>query len=376
VVWAESEKRASRADISSYAWRRWFRCGLQILLAALAFWLTRSAGWLAPVVVLAWLGLPLWQAGATLVSIVRRKLDWGLLRRRAFVFDAFCRTSLLIALALAGLFVVPDIDVEATERWMIAWMLFGVSAVGAISTWVPRVRRTRRVSFAPVGQLALAGCIVWEVSIALDEPSEAATLLPPFANRSVVHNGGRSPLTNHHAVVANQLHALDLGPEQRGTAALFTLEEFRDDACCGAPVLAPLTGKVTSVLDGIPDLPPENAAADNPAGNHVVIHGGEHFVLLAHLARGSVRVTEGDLVKAGQVVGACGNSGNSTDPHLHIQVQNRPTFDMDDASLRTVPIRFIGIKRQRGARSASGTLYLRRNDRIEPESDALATRNL
>jgi len=344
---------------------RCFTYGLQIVLVALAFWLTRSLGWLASLVVLAWLGLPLWEVGAALVAVIGRKLDSGLLRSSAFVVDAVCRSILLLVLALANLLVMPDMDVQASERWMIAWMLFGASGLGALMTWVPRVRRTRRLSVSPVGRLVLAGCIGWEVRIALDEPSESVALLPPFAGRSVVYNGGPSPLTNHHAVVPNQLHALDLGPEQRSTTALVTHEAFRNDACYGAPVLAPLAGKVTSVVDGTPDLPPQNADADNPAGNHVVIQGSEHFVLLAHLARGSVRVAQGDRVKAGQVVGACGNSGNSTEPHLHIQAQNRPALDPDDTSLRTVPIRFIGIERQRGTRTANGTLYLRRNDRFE-----------
>src|SRR5690606_3865299 len=64
------------------------------------------------------------------------------------------------------------------------------------------------------------------------------------------------------------------------------------------------------------------------AGNHVVIEvAGGHVVLLAHLRRGSLRVHPGRRVSAGDVVGECGNSGNSTEPHVHVQVSDRVDWD-------------------------------------------------
>jgi murein DD-endopeptidase MepM/ murein hydrolase activator NlpD len=65
------------------------------------------------------------------------------------------------------------------------------------------------------------------------------------------------------------------------------------------------------------------------AGNHVVIALDGHgpYILLAHLQRGSVTVTAGDHVQEGAVVGACGNSGNSTQPHLHIQATDSTNWD-------------------------------------------------
>jgi murein DD-endopeptidase MepM/ murein hydrolase activator NlpD len=61
-------------------------------------------------------------------------------------------------------------------------------------------------------------------------------------------------------------------------------------------------------------------------GNHVIVALEERvFALLAHLRCGSLRVQVGDHVHSGQVIGACGNSGNSTEPHLHFQL-----MDSDD----------------------------------------------
>ena len=62
------------------------------------------------------------------------------------------------------------------------------------------------------------------------------------------------------------------------------------------------------------------------------------YVLLAHLRRGSVRVAPGDELVAGAPVGECGNSGNSTEPHVHLQVSD----SISGPSARGLPIAFRG----------------------------------
>ena len=64
--------------------------------------------------------------------------------------------------------------------------------------------------------------------------------------------------------------------------------------------------------------------------------------LYGHLKQGSLRVHVGEQVRRGQVLGEVGDSGNSGEPHLHLQVQNKPTFDVEDRSIRTYPILFDG----------------------------------
>ena len=61
-------------------------------------------------------------------------------------------------------------------------------------------------------------------------------------------------------------------------------------------------------------------------GNYVVIDiGGGHFAFFAHLKTGSVAVKRGDRVKAGDVIGALGDTGNSDGPHLHFHVMDGPS---------------------------------------------------
>lgn len=89
-------------------------------------------------------------------------------------------------------------------------------------------------------------------------------------------------------------------------------------------------------------------------GNHVVLDLGDGtYALYAHLRRGSLTVREGDRVTAGQPLARCGNSGNSTEPHLHFQLMDGP----DPDSARGVPFtwRGIGVPRNHEAFEAPTT---------------------
>jgi murein DD-endopeptidase MepM/ murein hydrolase activator NlpD len=108
-------------------------------------------------------------------------------------------------------------------------------------------------------------------------------------------------------------------------------------------LLAVADGTVTTAVDGLADVPVGGSTWHDMAGNHVVLDiGGGHYVLYGHLKQGNLRVRVGDQVHRGQVIGQVGDSGNSEEPHLHLQVQNEPTADIEDRSLRTYPIRFDG----------------------------------
>jgi murein DD-endopeptidase MepM/ murein hydrolase activator NlpD len=75
------------------------------------------------------------------------------------------------------------------------------------------------------------------------------------------------------------------------------------------------------------------------AGNHVMVqvpHGP--VVALCHLRQGSLRVRVGDSVRVGEPLGQCGNSGNSTEPHVHLQAIDRA----DAGHAGPVPITFGG----------------------------------
>lgn len=87
----------------------------------------------------------------------------------------------------------------------------------------------------------------------------------------------------------------------------------------GAEVLSPCAGTVLQTVDGLPDLQPGGARdEENPHGNHVVIRCGDIDVTLAHLQKGSIRVQKGTTLASLAPVAKVGNSGNTTEPHLHV----------------------------------------------------------
>lgn len=149
----------------------------------------------------------------------------------------------------------------------------------------------------------------------------------PFADEFLVFWGGRTVAENYHAVHPNQRFAYDLlvvneHGSRRGDGR--TNEDF---LCFGTPILAPGAGRVIQVVNDIADNLPGQMNPEQVIGNNVVIdHGNGEFSLLAHLRQGSVRVRPGDAVVAGERIGDCGNSGNSSEPHLHYQLQDGPEF--------------------------------------------------
>jgi murein DD-endopeptidase len=97
----------------------------------------------------------------------------------------------------------------------------------------------------------------------------------------------------------------------------------------GNDAIAVANGRVVAVKDAIPEnVPGVNSRAvpitlETVGGNHVIIDiGGGRFAFYAHLKPGAIRVKVGDTVKKGQVIGLVGNTGNSTEPHLHFHISD------------------------------------------------------
>jgi len=105
-----------------------------------------------------------------------------------------------------------------------------------------------------------------------------------------------------------------------------------DWADFGAAIYSVADGTVVSTVDGLPDIPPfeANPGLRKPAdwaGNNAIIRiGPGRYAVYGHLQTGSVRVRRGQRVRAGQQLGRLGNSGNTTGPHLHFGIQERPNF--------------------------------------------------
>jgi murein DD-endopeptidase MepM/ murein hydrolase activator NlpD len=158
-------------------------------------------------------------------------------------------------------------------------------------------------------------------STKLDYRTKTALRLP-FDGTWAVGWGGRTLADNHHAANREQRFAYDLLVARGDSTHADDGKRNSDYFCYGRPILAPGAGTIVIAHDGVAENVPGQMNAQEVAGNYVVIdHGNGEFSFLAHLIPGSLTVHAGDRVGAGQLLGKCGNSGQSSEPHLHYHLQ-------------------------------------------------------
>ncbi len=163
----------------------------------------------------------------------------------------------------------------------------------------------------------------------------------PFEGAWMVLWGGDTEFRNYHAVTPSQRYAADIAIWKDGSTATAPGTENEHYHAFGQPYLAPVSGSVAAVVDGMNDIPPQSLGSnptDHPAGNHIVIETDGGYVYLAHCQNGSIRVEQGDTVSAGDVVAAVGNSGNTSETHVHIHAQTH--IDLYDPQAVGIPLLF------------------------------------
>ena len=161
--------------------------------------------------------------------------------------------------------------------------------------------------------------------IPVPEKNETKLSLP-FKGKWLVFWGGDTKELNQHHDVPNQRFAFDfLGANEEGKTHKGDGKVNEDYFAFGREVLAPANGTVTDVINGVRDNVPGSMNPYSALGNAVFIQHREYEVsVLAHLKLGSITVKVGDKVKRGRIIGLCGNSGNSSETHLHYHLQNTP----------------------------------------------------
>lgn len=171
------------------------------------------------------------------------------------------------------------------------------------------------------------------------EHSSSNSYQLPFNDKWLVLWGGCKEIDNkYHLTVAEQKFAYDfVKVDSNGSYYKNKGDKLADYYSYGENVLAPADGTVVNVVDGIEDSPIGKPNAYFIPGNMVVIsHENNEYSYLAHLKPSSIRVKQGEKVKSGQSIAKCGNSGNSTMPHIHFQLTNKPRFQDGDS----IPITF------------------------------------
>ena len=184
----------------------------------------------------------------------------------------------------------------------------------------------------------------------------------PLHGRWLIRNSPANRVPSHGTTLFASSYAIDFVPvDEAGRTARITARSLvRPEPPelfpgFGRPVLAPAGGVVVAGHQTAPDHPAyrglpsvgyaltqrRRAAAGwaGLAGNHVLVETAEGpVVAVCHLQQASVRVSTGQQVRTGEVLGRCGNSGNSTEPHVHVQAIDR----VDVLNAVAVPLTFGG----------------------------------
>jgi len=206
---------------------------------------------------------------------------------------------------------------------ILSLILLSVLCVGII--FLQNKQRRRSFCLVPLGVMGLL-VTVGASAIGLEYPAKLHSTVPSLAVRVpldgdvVVAWGGDDVRKNYHAAYPDQRWAYDLVVEPHSLGSNL-LEDY---GCYGKTVLAPVSGEIKTAHDGeIDRVPDENAEPlNNVFGNYIVMQpdGQNTRLIVAHLKQNSISVKRGDRVEEGHPIALCGNSGNTTEPHIHIHL--------------------------------------------------------
>ncbi len=236
------------------------------------------------------------------------------------------------------------------------YFLFSFFIISIIKSFYTRVRKHQKkekcskkylVRLCYSFLLLFTSASVIEISYALrgsKSPGGEINLKFPLKHGSYyVVQGGSNSLLNHHFNVPGQKFALDI--VQINKLGLRTKKllpsELTDYNIFKTNLYSPTSGTVLKVSNTSEDLQPPKTDKNNPAGNHIIlkVENTNKAVLLAHLMKDSIRVKQGDRIEVGQLIGKVGNSGNTSEPHLHIhcvKINDRNDFLFDAESVPMV----------------------------------------
>lgn len=274
----------------------------------------------------------------------------------------------LLALNFVGIWIVPPWwTPDALGALLAAAVVGGIARRRASTQWPHGILAW--LTFLGFVALGIYAANVTRIAYAATvTPARTVDLASPLATGSYfVANGGAALSVNAHAELLDQTvakhrpywgtaHGVDIVALDRWYLRADGLmpADPRRYVIFGRSVIAPCSGKVIVAVDGLPDMQVPRFDSAHLAGNHLILRCASADILLGHFRRGSVHVRVGQSVIVGEAIGQVGNSGNTSEPHLHINPQAPATADAPFSGA-PIPIRINGR-------------YLVRNDRFDAQS--------
>ncbi|ADK04523.1 TPA: peptidoglycan DD-metalloendopeptidase family protein [Bacillus anthracis] len=250
--------------------------------------------------------------------------------------QAFSFVSSFILIGSVLLFVWKGIFRKRIDRTLLFIVLFSI-----IGAW-------------PLGWFANIGGLAYPANVQSMSPKIVVRF--PLNERALVGWGGDRLEANYHVIKPNERWAYDIliPPAEVKSSKLKAYGIY------GARVVAPASGTVVSINNDEKDLVPGSDDFQSMAGNHIYLRLDETgtFLVLAHLKKGSIKVKEGQHVNEGEFLAQVGNSGSSSEPHLHIHHQRQDPSKVSMFLAEGLPLYF---QTEKGAMMPKRGTYIRGN---------------
>ena len=250
--------------------------------------------------------------------------------------QAFSFVSSFILIGSVLLFVWKGIFRKRIDRTLLFIVLFSI-----IGAW-------------PLGWFANIGGLAYPANIQSMSPKIVVRF--PLNERALVGWGGDRLEANYHVIKPNERWAYDIliPPAEVKSSKLKAYGIY------GARVMVPASGTVVSINNDEKDLVPGSDDFQSMPGNHIYLRLDETgtFLVLAHLKKGSIKVKEGQHVNEGEFLAQVGNSGSSSEPHLHIHHQRQDPSKVSMFLAEGLPLYF---QTEKGEMMPERGTYIRGN---------------
>lgn len=250
--------------------------------------------------------------------------------------QAFSFVSSFILIGSVLLFVWKGIFRKRIDRTLLFIVLFSI-----IGAW-------------PLGWFANIGGLAYPANVQSMSPKIVVRF--PLNERALVGWGGDRLEANYHVIKPNERWAYDI----LIPPAEVKSNKLEDYGIFGARVMAPASGTVVSINNDEKDVDPGSDDFQSMAGNHIYLRLDETgtFLVLVHLKKGSIKVKEGQHVNEGEFLAQVGNSGSSSEPHLHIHHQRQDPSKVSMFLAEGLPLYF---QTEKGEMMPERGTYIRGN---------------
>ncbi|MCU4762480.1 M23 family metallopeptidase [Bacillus cereus] len=286
----------------------------------------------------------MWKKYVLIILVVFLIISWSIVYLAKGVISvigwwsiqAFSIVSLFILIGVTLLFVWKGIFRQRIDGALLFIFIFSI-----IGAW-------------PLGWFANIGRLAYPTDVHSTSPKVVVRF--PLNERALIGWGGDRLETNYHVIKPNERWAYDIliPPAEVKSSKL------EDYGIYGAEVMAPATGTVVSINNDEKDVVSGEDDFQSMAGNHIYIRLDESgtFLVLAHLKKGSIKVREGQHVNEGEFLAQVGNSGSSSEPHLHIHHQRQNPSKVSMFLAEGLPLYF---QTEKGAMMPERGEYIRGN---------------